>query len=349
VQDIASEYCSLEQAETKSSAIQSDDALQSLHSLYHLLPLVFLPLEENARVAAAVVSSVEEARRNTKSGKSSKSKSSSSSSSKSSKNSKAVESDSTLTSLPGQDATTSATIGSSTTEASIITQSSTTESPPPITLPPDTTITSGQSCSAPQILPVPTILFDQSLGNITATTTSNNNPAAVCADRFDFPNATVAWYEVTSEQNFCVRLSSYDSPFIVGVLLADDDDCANTKCINESDFASQSIAWRTSPSKTYKLAVSIMPSNTNMPPDGSYLLNIVDAGPDACPEMSDSSELIPFGCPKTQCEKAMSERNCILLDYCNWCPDADESDADDTSLGRCVSRNNAESGGDSCS
>src|SRR6056300_1873954 len=49
---------------------------------------------------------------------------------------------------------------------------------------------------------------------------------------------------------------------------------------------------------------------------GTFLLNGVDSGPDACPEMEGSSQLIPFGCPMTPCGMATSEKNCMLLDYC---------------------------------
>ena len=145
----------------------------------------------------------------------------------------------------------------------------------------------------------------------------------------------MSWYEVTAEANtcLCVRLSSFDNAFIIGVLQANGE-CKDSICINESDFTSQSIAWRTSPSTTYKLAVSVLPGG---PPDaGTFLLNVVDSGPDACPEMNGSSQLIPFGCPMTQCGKATSEKNCMLLDYCDWC--SEEESGEISSLGRCVSR-----------
>ena len=109
-------------------------------------------------------------------------------------------------------------------------------------------------------------------------------------------------------------LRSFDNAFIIAVLLDDEnDDCEDLACINESDFTSESIAWRTSQSTTYKLAVSVLP---NGPDTGSYQLNVVNSGPDACPEESGSSVLIPHGCPLTHCDKAFSETNCDLLDRC---------------------------------
>jgi hypothetical protein len=147
----------------------------------------------------------------------------------------------------------------------------------------------------PQILPVPSTLFDQSLSNIPVTP-NYDNPAVACADRFNFPDAIVKWYEVTAEENtcFCVRLSSFDNAFIIGVLQSDAEECdISTRCINESDFTSQSIAWRTSPSTTYKLAVSVLPGGGS-PDVGTFLLNVVDSGPDACPEMEGSSQLYPL-------------------------------------------------------
>jgi hypothetical protein len=281
-----------------------------------------------------------------KSGKSSSkgSKSSSSPGSKSSKTSQeGIQSTTTLST-----STSSTILTTSTTGATSVTTTSSITS----TLP-ETTIVAGQSCSVPQILPVPSTLFDQNLSNIPATP-NYDNPAVACADRFNFPDATVKWYEVTAQDNtcFCVRLSSFDNAFIIGVLQSDDKECNDsTRCINESDFTSQSIAWRTSPSTTYKLAVSVLPGGGS-PDVGTFLLNVVDSGPDACPEMEGSSQLIPFGCPMTQCEMAVSKKNCLLLDYCDWCSEENEESGDiSSSFGRCVSRKMESQGvvSDSCS
>ena len=180
------------------------------------------------------------------------------------------------------------------------------------------------SCSTAQALTVPTILSDQTLTNVTPE--SLNPTFAGCSygdmypSRFDFPNPKIAWYETTTEENtcFCAELRSLDNAFIIAVLQDDDDDdeCKDMTCINESDFTSESIAWRTSPFATYKLAVSALPDGPDI---GSYQLNLARLGPDACPEESGSSVLIPGGCPGTQCDEATSESNCNLLDDCFWC------------------------------
>jgi hypothetical protein len=150
------------------------------------------------------------------------------------------------------------------------------------------------SCESPQCIQLPFDAERESLIFGTVPSAGVFNPASACPRFDEDSNQKTKWYDFSATDSCaCVQVRSMDSPFIVGVYKSQTGVCDSLSCIENSDFTSESIVWRTVPGQSYKIAVSLMPFADG----GSYQLRVIES-PTLCAGQMEpnSSLLLPGSC-----------------------------------------------------
>lgn len=139
------------------------------------------------------------------------------------------------------------------------------------------------SCESSQRIQLPFDSESENLSSGVLPLPLATNPAVACPRFDEDSDQKVQWYEfVANAMNscVCVELRSFSIPAIVGVYYKNQTStttstyCDSLSCIQNSDFTSESILWRTVPGQTYKIAVSLLPFGEE---NGPYQLRVIES------------------------------------------------------------------------
>lgn len=155
-----------------------------------------------------------------------------------------------------------------------------------------------------QAVPITVLPFVKSDGSLEGQPGGGgaNNPATTCPgfDRLlDSPEVPILWYSLQGfddDNCLCLELRSFDNAFIVGLYRGDSNDsCDSLDCLEDTDFTSEVLVWRSSLTTDVRIAVSLLDSG---PLTGNFQLTIIRVNNSEFPANGESLQAsrVPGSC-----------------------------------------------------